>query len=100
MKTIDVQELKRLLDLGQPMELWDVRTDAARRLARIEPSRLLDQEGLANIEDLPRETPLYKAASSRVAQGAASTGGAGEGALKSLGRAGYWPRRRSCVRLA
>ena len=59
MNAIDVTELKRLLDEGAANELWDVRTDAERRLARIEPSRLLDQEGVDYIQDLPRDAPLY-----------------------------------------
>ena len=47
-----------MLDGGAPLELWDVRTEAERRIARIEGARHLDQAGADRIEDLPRDTPL------------------------------------------
>jgi monothiol glutaredoxin len=57
-RQITVQELKAMLDGGAPLELWDVRTEAERRIARIEGARHLDQAGADRIEDLPRDTPL------------------------------------------
>jgi monothiol glutaredoxin len=57
-RQITVQELKAMLDGGAPLELWDVRTEAERRIARIEGARHLDQAGADHIEDLPRDTPL------------------------------------------
>ncbi len=47
-----------MLDAGTPLELWDVRTEAERRVARIEGARHLDQAGAEHIEDLDRGTLL------------------------------------------
>jgi monothiol glutaredoxin len=57
-RQITVEELKALLDAGGSPELWDVRTDGERSIARIEGARHLDQEGADYIEQLPRDTPL------------------------------------------
>jgi monothiol glutaredoxin len=57
-RQITVEELKSLLDGGGPLELWDVRTDAERAIARIEGARHLDQSGVEHFEDLPRDTLL------------------------------------------
>jgi monothiol glutaredoxin len=57
-RQITVQELKSLLDQGTPLELWDVRTEGERSLARIEGARHLDQPGVDYIEGLDRDTPL------------------------------------------
>jgi monothiol glutaredoxin len=57
-RQITVQELRALLDSGAPLELWDVRTDAERRVARIEGARHLDQEGMQYLDDLDRATML------------------------------------------
>lgn len=56
-RQITAQELKSLLESG-PLELWDVRTEAERRIARIEGARHLDAEGVQHIENLDRDTLL------------------------------------------
>jgi len=57
-RQITVEELKSMLESGAPLELWDVRTDDERRIAKIEGARHLDEAGVQYIEDLPRDTPL------------------------------------------
>jgi len=57
-RQITAQELKSLLDSGTPLELWDVRTEAERGIARIEGARHLDPEGVQHIENLDRDTLL------------------------------------------
>jgi monothiol glutaredoxin len=52
------QELKRRLDAGEPVELFDVRTPEERELARIPGARLLDAEAAADIRELPQDTLL------------------------------------------
>ena len=57
-RQITAQELKSLLDAGTPLELWDVRTEAERDIARIEGVRHLDARGVQHIEYLGRDTLL------------------------------------------
>jgi monothiol glutaredoxin len=57
-RQITVQELKSMLEAGGALELWDVRTDEERRIARIEGARHLDPQGVEHIEKLPRDTQL------------------------------------------
>jgi len=57
-RQITAPELKSLLDSGTPLELWDVRTDEERRIAKIEGARHLDQAGVDHIEGLDRGTLL------------------------------------------
>jgi monothiol glutaredoxin len=57
-RQITVEELKSLMENGGALELWDVRTDDERTIARIEGARHLDQSGLEYIEELPRDTLL------------------------------------------
>jgi monothiol glutaredoxin len=52
------QELKAMLDRGEAIELFDVRTDAERSIARIEGARPLDAQGQAHLEALDKKTPL------------------------------------------
>ena len=47
-----------MLDSGASFQLWDVRTEAERGIAKIEGARHLDREGAESLEDLSRETPL------------------------------------------
>jgi monothiol glutaredoxin len=47
-----------MMDSGATFELWDVRTEAERRIARIEGARLLDQDGMAYLDALDRGTKL------------------------------------------
>ncbi len=55
---IDVHELKRLLDSGEPIHLLDARTPEEQAMASIPGARLLDAEVLAELERLPKDTPL------------------------------------------
>jgi len=57
-RQITAQELKSMLDSGAPLELWDVRTEAERSIARIEGARHLDQQGVEYLDDLDRGTLL------------------------------------------
>jgi monothiol glutaredoxin len=57
-RQITVQELEAMLASGEPLELWDVRTEGERNIARLQRARLLDQPGVEYLEDLPRDTPL------------------------------------------
>jgi monothiol glutaredoxin len=57
-RQITVQELKVLLDEGTPLQLWDVRTDAERAIAKLAQARHLDSQAAEEIEDLPRDTLL------------------------------------------
>jgi monothiol glutaredoxin len=57
-RQIDVRELKRLLDAGAPIRLYDVRTPEERAQAAIPGARLLDAEAAAELEKLPRDTKL------------------------------------------
>jgi monothiol glutaredoxin len=57
-RQITAAELKAMLDSGGPLELWDVRTDDERRVAKIEGARHLDQQGVEYLEELPRDTLL------------------------------------------
>ena len=47
-----------MLDSATPLELWDVRTEAERSIARIEGARLLDDQGVESLENLDRDTLL------------------------------------------
>ena len=57
-RQITVRELKSMLDAGEALELWDVRTDEERRIAKIAGARHLDPQGVEHIEKLPRDTLL------------------------------------------
>jgi monothiol glutaredoxin len=54
-RLLSPSELKARMDAGEKLELFDVRTDRERELARIEPSRLLDQPTAEYIEGLDKE---------------------------------------------
>ncbi|MEO7189569.1 MAG: rhodanese-like domain-containing protein [Vicinamibacterales bacterium] len=55
---ISVLDLKALLDSGAMLELIDVRTEEERTVARIDGSRLLDQEGHAHLMSLDRNATV------------------------------------------
>ncbi|MBX3184240.1 MAG: Grx4 family monothiol glutaredoxin [Polyangiaceae bacterium] len=55
---VSVQELKSLLDAGEALELFDVRTPEEQAKASI-GARLLDEAAQDHIMSLPRTTPLY-----------------------------------------
>ncbi len=57
-RQITASELKSMLDAGTPLELWDVRTEGERRIARIEGASLLDEAGVQHIDALARDTLL------------------------------------------
>src|SRR5690606_30659379 len=57
-REIGPKDLKAMLDAGKVKELYDVRTPREREVAKIEPSRLLDDEAMAAIEELPKDTTL------------------------------------------
>ena len=57
-RQIRPEELKRLLDAGEPLRLYDARSQEERAIARIEGARLLDEEALREIADLDRNTLL------------------------------------------
>lgn len=57
-RPIEPKELRALLDAGAPVTLVDVRTVDERAIARIEPSRLLDDAMRAELERLDPDTRL------------------------------------------
>lgn len=57
-KQLSPAGLKRLMDEKAPFVLVDVRTEREFQTARIEGGRLLDEALQAELEALPRETPL------------------------------------------
>ena len=57
-KQMSVQELKALLDAGEPVHLFDVRDETERAKAKIASAVLLDQDAMAFIEQLDRDAPL------------------------------------------
>ena len=57
-KEISASELKKMIDGGQPFELFDVRSPEERAIAKIGRARLLDQEAQSYIESLPKDTAL------------------------------------------
>jgi monothiol glutaredoxin len=52
------EELKAMLDRGEALELYDVRTEQERRTASIAGSRFFDEEARARLDGLPRDTTL------------------------------------------
>jgi monothiol glutaredoxin len=57
-REIPAKELKALLDSGKVKELYDVRTQKERDIAVLPSSKLLDDATMAQIEQLPKDTPL------------------------------------------
>ncbi len=57
-KAVTSQELKARLDAGEKLHLFDVRSEKERATAKIEGSTLLDDEGKAALEKLPRDATL------------------------------------------
>ena len=55
---MSVQALKGKLDAGEPLHLFDVRGDDERARAHIEGSRLLDEEAVKFIDNLPKDEML------------------------------------------
>ena len=57
-KQISAAELKAMMDRAVPFELVDVRTEEERAIAKIEGSRLLNEEGHAYLLTLDRSTTI------------------------------------------
>jgi monothiol glutaredoxin len=57
-KQIGPKELKALLDAGTVKAFYDVRPDKERAIAKIAGSKLLDDAAMAEVEALPKSTPL------------------------------------------
>ncbi len=57
-KQISATDLKSMMERGDPFELIDVRTEEERAIAKIEGSRLLDQECYAYLLSLDRSTTI------------------------------------------
>jgi monothiol glutaredoxin len=57
-KQIGPKELKALLDAGKVKAIYDVRTDKERAVARIGDAPMLDDKVMADIEQLPKDTPI------------------------------------------
>ena len=58
MKPLSVDELKKWMAEGKKHELFDVRGDDERRLAKIESARALDAEGEKVLLGLDKATPI------------------------------------------
>jgi monothiol glutaredoxin len=56
-RQVGPKELKALLETGK-VKLYDVRTEKERAIASIAGATLLDDSALAEIEQLPKETPI------------------------------------------
>ena len=57
-RQLSAPELKALIESGAPFELVDVRTGEERALAKIDGSRLLDQQYHDTLLGLDRHTPI------------------------------------------
>jgi monothiol glutaredoxin len=57
-REIAAKDFKSLLDSGKVKELYDVRTPKEREIAMIAGSKMLDDATMAQIEQLPKDTPL------------------------------------------
>ncbi len=58
-KQLSPKELKALLDAGRPIQLFDVRSPEEAQIASIKGGRLLDDQAMADIGRLSKDTPLY-----------------------------------------
>jgi monothiol glutaredoxin len=57
-KEVAPKELKALLDSGRIEHFYDVRTDKERSVAKIAGAKHLDDQAMASLESLPKDTPL------------------------------------------
>ncbi len=57
-REVSPKELKGLLDAGKIPQMYDVRTPKEREVAQIAGTKLLDDSVMAQIEALPKDTPL------------------------------------------
>jgi len=58
-RQLPVTELKRLLDSGAKIELFDVRTNDERAIAKLGQAQHFDQVAQEKLSKLDRDTPLY-----------------------------------------
>ena len=57
-REVGPKDLKSLLDSGKVKHLYDVRTPKERDIAKLEGATLLDDATMAQIEALPKDTPI------------------------------------------
>ncbi|HEU4410335.1 MAG TPA: Grx4 family monothiol glutaredoxin [Polyangiaceae bacterium] len=57
-RQLGVRELKAMLERKAPLELFDVRTEKERAVARIEGARLLDAAAEAHLRSLPKDATI------------------------------------------
>ena len=57
-REIPAKDLKQLIDSGKVQHLYDVRTPKEREVAMIAGTKLLDDATMAQIEQLPKDTPI------------------------------------------
>lgn len=57
-KALTARELKAWLDQEKAFELFDVRTDREREIARIQGAKVLDKDGEEHLLSLSKETPI------------------------------------------
>lgn len=57
-KPLSARELKAMLDKGDKLALFDVRTEAERKIASIAGARLLDREAVEEIEGMDKQATL------------------------------------------
>jgi monothiol glutaredoxin len=57
-KPLSARELKAMLDKKAPLELFDVRTDAERKIAKIEGAKPFDREAMEAIEGMDKSATL------------------------------------------
>lgn len=57
-RQLSARELKARLDAGEPLRLYDVRTPQERTIAVLPGAIHLDERAMAELETLPKDTPL------------------------------------------
>ncbi|MEO6953493.1 MAG: Grx4 family monothiol glutaredoxin [Polyangia bacterium] len=57
-RAMSVTELDEKLKKGEPLQLWDVRPDAERKVAKIDAAKQLDEQAWKIVEALPKDTML------------------------------------------
>lgn len=57
-KQLTVKELKQKLDAGEKLELWDVRTEGERAVAKIEAAKHLDADAREKLLQAPKDAVL------------------------------------------
>jgi monothiol glutaredoxin len=57
-RALSAKELSRMLDAASGVELFDVRPEVERKLAKIARARALDAEGIERLSGLAKDTPI------------------------------------------